>query len=243
MGRKVTILPEPKARGRFCYEYPRPALTVDCVVFGLDASDLKVLLIERGSQPFAGHWALPGGFVDMDEPLEVAARRELDEETGIHDVHLEQLHTFGDPGRDPRGRTVSVAYFALVNLACHLPVAASDAADAAWFAYSSLPPLAFDHDRIIDTAYTRLREKLRRAPVGIDLLPPVFSLSQLQRLYEQVLGRALDKRNFRKKVVGMGLVVETDQKQHDVSHRAARLFRFDGDRYRELQLQGFGFEV
>src|SRR4051794_39186483 len=137
------------------YEYPRPALTVDCVVFGLDEEDLKVLLVRRGLPPFEGRWALPGGFVRMDETLDDAARRELREETGLKDVYLEQLYTFGDVRRDPRGRVVSVAYYALVNLADHRVQAATDASDAAWFAVSDLPRLAFDHDRILTAASER----------------------------------------------------------------------------------------
>lgn len=244
MGRKITFLPEARPRGKFCYDHPRPALTVDCVVFGLDGQDLKVLLIRRKAEPFAGKWALPGGFVEIEEPLEVAARRELEEETGLTGVALEQLYTFGDPGRDPRGRTVSVAYFALVNLAEHRPVVgASDASEARWFSYSSLPPLAFDHSEIVETAYRRLKDKIRREPVGIDLLPPTFTLSQLQHMYEALLQRPLDKRNFRKKIVGAGLVLETREVQRNVPHRAARLYRFDLERYSRLALQGFGFDV
>lgn len=246
MGRKVTVLSARRAQGpqgRYCYEYPRPALTVDSVVFGLDAEDLKVLLVRRRSEPFAGSWALPGGFVDIDEPLETAALRELEEETCVRGVALEQLHTFGAPGRDPRGRTVSVVYVGLVDLANHPPEAASDAAEAVWFPVSSLPPLAFDHDQILALARASLQEKIRRAPAGFDLLPPTFTLPQLQRLYEKILGMPLDKRNFRKKILGTGLVIETSEMQRGVAHRAARLYRFDRERYGQLELNGFNFEV
>ena len=225
------------------YEYPRPALTVDCVVFGLDEQDLKVLLVRRGLPPFEGRWALPGGFVLMEETLDDAARRELREETGLKDVYLEQLYTFGDVRRDPRGRVVSVAYYALVNLADHRVQAATDASDAAWFAASDLPRLAFDHDRILDAASQRLKGKVRYQPIGFELLPEKFTLSQLQRLYETVLERPLDKRNFRKKILSMGVLVETDEVQTDVSHRAARLYRFDEDKYRRLRKKGFNFEI
>jgi 8-oxo-dGTP diphosphatase len=225
------------------YEYPRPALTVDCVVFGLDAEDLKVLLVRRGLPPFEGRWALPGGFVRMDETLDDAARRELREETGLKDVYLEQLYTFGDVRRDPRGRVVSVAYYALVNLADHRVQAATDASDAAWFAVSDLPRLAFDHDRILTAASERLKGKVRYQPIGFELLPQKFTLSQLQRLYETVLERTLDKRNFRKKILSMGVLVETDEVQQDVAHRAARLYRFDEDKYRRLRKKGFNFEI
>ena len=227
------------------YEYPRPAVTVDCVVFGLDLDqqDLKMLLIERKGQPFAGMWALPGGFVGMDETLEQSARRELQEETGISRLYLEQLYTFGDPQRDPRGRVITVAYYALVKLTEHVLQAASDAQDVGWFSVSDLPALAYDHDKIITTALTRLKGKVRYQPIGFELLPTKFTLSQLQRLYEIVLERVLDKRNFRKKILGMGLLVETNEIQKDVAHRAARLYRFDEDRYRRLVKQGFNFEI
>ena len=229
----------------YTYEYPRPALTVDCVVFGLDEEDLKVLLVRRDLPPFRDRWALPGGFVRMEESVDDAARRELREETGLTlaDLYLEQLYTFGGVGRDPRGRVVSVAYYALVNLADHRVQAATDARDAAWFSVSDPPSLAFDHDAILEAALARLKGKVRYQPIGFELLPPKFTLSQLQRLYETVLGRTLDKRNFRKKILSMGVLVETDEVQQDVAHRAARLYRFDEDRCRRLKKKGFNFEI
>lgn len=227
----------------YTYDYPRPALTVDCVVFGFDDGGLKVLLIQRDLEPFQGSWALPGGFVNMDESLETAALRELREETGVHDVYLEQLYTFGDLGRDPRGRVVSVAYFALVKLSSHQVRAATDAREADWFAVSDLPELAFDHARIVDTALHRLRGKVRYAPIGFELLPKKFTLSELQHLYEAILDQPLDKRNFRKKVLGMSLLQELDETQQDVAHRAARLYRFDPKSYRELAKKGYHFEL
>lgn len=227
----------------YMYDYPRPAVTVDCVVFGLDEGDLKVLLIRRKGEPFKGMWALPGGFVGMDETLEAAAARELREETGIGDFYLEQLYTFGDPGRDPRGRVISVAYYALVRLDRHRPQAATDADEAAWFSVSNPPALAFDHSVILATALERLKGKVRYRPIGFELLPEKFTLSQLQRLYETVLERKLDKRNFRKRILAMGLLEQTDEMQRDVAHRAARLYRFDRKRYERLTRQGFNFEV
>lgn len=227
----------------YSYEHPRPAVTVDCVVFGLDEGELKVLLIQRDLEPFKGEWALPGGFVREGESLDDAARRELREEAGLGDVFLEQLYTFGGVDRDPRGRVVTVAYFALVNLADHPPHADTDARDAAWFALSDVRKLAFDHDRILAAAVDRLRGKVRWQPIGFELLPRLFTLTQLQTLYETVLGRTLDKRNFRKKILGMGLLVETNEVQKDVAHRAARLYRFDEEKYRRMRKRGFNFEI
>lgn len=225
------------------YEYPRPALTVDCVVFGLDAEDLKVLLIQRGIPPFQGKWALPGGFVRLEESLKEAARRELREETGMGRIFLEQLYTFGAPRRDPRERVVTVAYVALVNLGEHPVSASTDARSAAWFAVSDLPSLAFDHDRILRAALERLKGKVRYQPIGFKLLPRKFTLSQLQRLYETILERTLDKRNFRKKILGMGLLVELDEIETDVAHRAARLYSFAPEKYVQFKKKGFNFEI
>lgn len=225
------------------YEYPRPALTVDCVVFGLDEGDLKVMLIERNLPPFKGKWALPGGFVLMDETLDEAAKRELVEETGLEDVFLEQLYTFSALDRDPRERIVSVAYYALVRLSDHQVAAATDAADAAWFSITDTPKLAFDHEAILEMALDRLKGKVRYKPIGFELLPEKFTLSQLQHVYEAILETKLDKRNFRRKVLKTALVLETDEVQKDVAHRAARLYKFDTERYRELEERGFNFEI
>jgi len=225
------------------YKYPRPALTVDCVVFGIDEEALKVLLIRRGGQPFEGKWALPGGFVNVDEPLEEAARRELKEETGVSGLCLEQLYTFGEVLRDPRERVVSVAYCTLVNLRDHRVRAATDAREAAWFSASRTRGLAFDHDRILDMALRKLEEKVRYQPVGLELLPAKFKLSQLQHLYETILERQLDKRNFRRKFVKMGLLEACGETEKNVAHRAARLYCFNKKKYRKLTDRGFLFEM
>jgi 8-oxo-dGTP diphosphatase len=227
----------------YTYEYPRAALTVDCVVFGLDDTGLKLLLIKRAIEPFLGRWALPGGFVRIEESLVEAAKRELREETGLEGFFLEQLYTFGDLDRDPRERVVTVVYYALVNLRDHLPHAASDASGAAWFDVQDLPKLAFDHDKIIHTGLARLKGKVRYQPIGFELLPAKFTLSELQRLYETILERPLDKRNFRKKVLQLGVLDETDEVQEDVAHRAARLYRFNRKRYAQLVKRGFNFEI
>jgi len=227
----------------YSYEYPRAALTVDCVVFGLDEEDLKVMLIQRDLPPFEGGWALPGGFVRLDETLEDAALRELQEETGLEKVYLEQLCTIGDIDRDPRERVVTVAYYALVKLSDHRVQAATDAREAAWFAIDDLPSLAFDHDKILALAHERLSGKVSYRPIGFELLPNKFALRQLQHLYEVILDRPLDKRNFRKKILAMDILVELDEVETDVAHRAARLYRFDKKKYRRLTKQGFNFEI
>ena len=182
-------------------------VTVDIVIFTVGDDELQVLLVRRGILPYQGRWAIPGGFVLPNESLDEAARRELQEETGVEDVFLEQLYTFGDPGRDPRGRVVTVAYYALVSPDRAPPLAGSDAAEARWWPATRVPsPLAFDHDRILETALERLRGKLAYTAIGFELLPKKFTLSQLQRVYEAILGESLDKRNFRKRVDALGVV-------------------------------------
>ena len=225
------------------YEFARAALAVDCVVFGLARDGLKVLLIERAIEPFRGSWALPGGFVRVDETLDQAAERELVEEAGVRVSYLEQLYTFGAVDRDPRERVVSVAYYALVNPAVHAPAADTDAARAAWFSANALPKLAFDHASIVLVATTRLRAKVRYRPIGFGLLPEAFTLTELQTVYEKILGRPLDKRNFRKKILSYGFVEPTDERQTRVAHRAAQLFRFDRSAYEKWAERGYMFEV
>ncbi len=227
----------------FEYRYARPALTVDCVVFGLDNDELKILLIERAQDPFKGSWAIPGGFVDMEETPEEAAVRELQEETGLENIYLEQLYTFGGVDRDPRERVVSVAHYALVNIEGKDIKAASDAKNVAWFSLNDIPKLAFDHENILQVALDRLRGKVVYQPIGFELLPPKFALSQLQRLYELVLEKSIDKRNFRKKILKMDILIELDEIQQDVKHRAARLYSFDKKKYQKLLKQGFIFEI
>lgn len=227
----------------YTYQYPRAALTVDCVVFGFDEAELKVLLIQRALEPFKGKWALPGGFVHVDETTDDAARRELTEEAGLKGVFLEQLYTFGELGRDPRERVVSVAHYALVKLSGHRAKAATDAADAEWFPISNAPKLAFDHAEILALALARLKAKVRYQPIGFELLPPKFTLSELQHLYEAVLETDLDKRNFRKKVLGFGLLVPLKETRMAGRHRPAQLFRFDAARYEKFKKRGFHFEL
>ena len=229
----------------FMYEFERPGLTVDCVIFGLDleSDHLKVMLIERDLEPFAGMWAIPGGFVRSGESLEDAARRELQEETGIADVFLEQLYTFGNPKRDPRGGVVSVAYYALVAPEKHHVAASTDARSAAWFSIDELPELAFDHQEILQMALERVRGKLSYAPIGFELLPNKFSIKQLQKVYEILLGQTLDNRNFRKKIFSLDVLKELNEVQKNVAHRAAKLYKFDERKYKQLTRQGLNFEI
>ena len=214
--------------------YERPSVTVDVVIFTGRDNDLKVLLIKRKHWPCEGMWAIPGGFVGMDESLEEAARRELAEETGVEDVYLEQLYTFGDPGRDPRTRVITVAYFALVGADRVHPRAASDAADVGWFSAYDPPPLAFDHADILPYAIQRLRYKLEYSAVGFELLPERFTLTDLQQTYEIILREKLDKRNFRRKVLEADVLEETTR-WREGDHRPARLYRFRDDAVAEVK--------
>lgn len=213
---------------RYTYEYPRPAVTADVVVFTIRGGELCVLLIRRGKAPFKGSWALPGGFVDQNEPLDRAAVRELEEETKLTGMVVEQLGAFGEPGRDPRGHTVSVAYYTF--LPAMRPVSAGDDASAVdWHAIRSLPKMAFDHGDIIDMALDRLRHRLSdRGSSAIEIVPARFTLSELQHVHEAVLGRRIDKRNFRTRLLARGLVEPVAAARKTGRHRPAQLFRFTG---------------
>jgi 8-oxo-dGTP diphosphatase len=206
--------------------YERPSVTVDVVIFCLIEQELSLLLIKRKHPPFADKWAIPGGFIQMDESLEAAAARELAEETGVTDVYIEQLYTFGNPGRDPRARVITVAYFALVPYDATPLRAGDDADEAAWHPVQQLPPLAFDHQEIIEYALVRLRYKLEYTAVGFQLLPDQFTLSELQQAYEIILGESLDKRNFRRKILLADILEETGQKTQDGEGRPAQLYRY-----------------
>lgn len=214
-------------------------VTVDIVIFTIQSGVLKVLLVKRGVPPFAGQHAIPGGFVHEDEDLEQAALRELAEETGVRDLYLEQLYSFGETGRDPRGRVITVAYFALISPDRPLKPG-SDASDAAWWPVDKLPPLAFDHRNILDYAVERLRNKLEYTTVGFQLLPEKFTLSELQAVYEAILGRKLDKRNFRRKM-SLLKILKPLPEFHRGGRRPARLFRFMARRFEKLKDKGILF--
>jgi 8-oxo-dGTP diphosphatase len=215
-------------------------LTVDLVIFTIRDEKLQALLIQRAIPPFEGRWALPGGFVLTDESLESAARRELEEETGVSDVFLEQLYTFGDPGRDPRARVVTVAYYALIASDRALR-AGTDASAARWWPVEAHPDLAFDHEQILRYALERLRNKLEYTTVGFQLLPRKFTLTQLQRVYEVILDRPLDKRNFRRKIELLGILSPLKEWSREGASRPAQLYTFSAARFEKLKDKGIIF--
>jgi 8-oxo-dGTP diphosphatase len=219
------------------------SLSVDCIIFGFDEHEVKILLIERAAEPSKGMWALPGGFVEPEEDLDNAARRVLEELTGLSNIYMEQVMTFGDVSRYPLGRVISVAYYALVKTEDYMLKASSLATDARWHSLSKAPKLVFDHNEILHAGLEKLKRRVRYQPIGFELLPKKFTLTQLQKLYEAILGITLDKRNFRKKMLSMDLIVKLDESETNVAHRAARYFRFDKSKYSALQSKGFIFEV
>lgn len=204
-------------------DYERPSVTTDIVIFSVIDNDLKVLLVKRAVIPFKGKWALPGGFIQMTEDLEEGAKRELQEETGVKDAYLEQLYTFGDIKRDPRGRVITIAYFALINFDKINLKASTDVSEAKWFSCFSLPELSFDHKKIINYALKRLRWKFEYTPVAFSMLSKKFTISQLQNLYEIVFKRKFDKRNFRKKLLSLDILKE-EEVMKDVSYRPPQLY-------------------
>ena len=227
-------------KGTYTYDYPRPAVTTDCVIFGYDGKELKVLLIERGIEPFKGCWAFPGGFLNMDEDALAGARRELKEETGLEDAFIEQFHTFSEPGRDPRGRVITIAHYALVKI--QEVEGGDDAAQARWFSIGEVPPLAFDQDRILRMAMSRLKEKIHFEPVGFELLPDVFTMPQLQNLYEAILEVHFDRRNFASKMLKLGILEDTGDRPAGASSRIPVSYRFNKEKYNELKAKGFRLE-
>ena len=225
---------------KYCYRYPHPAVTTDCVIFGFDGGDLKVLLIERGLDPYKGCWAFPGGFLNPDESAEEGALRELKEETGVENAYIEQFHTYSTPDRDPRERVITIAYLAFVKL--QEVKGGDDAADARWFAVNDIPKLAFDHDIILRDALSRLRERIHFHPIGYDLLPEKFTIKELQTLYEAVLGVHFDRRNFSKKILHLDILSQLDETVWPTPKREAKLYKFNIEKYNELKRRGFKLE-
>lgn len=219
-------------------------VSVDAVVFGYDQdSGISVLLIKRKNEPFQKMWALPGGLVLNGESLDGAVKRELKEEAGIDVSYLEQLYTFGDPGRDPRNHTISVSYFGLVRPQDFQPTAHTDAEDVEWFNIKKLPRLAFDHKKIIDLAIKRLRGKITYEPVGFELLEKEFPFSDLEKLYQTLLDQEIDRRNFKKKIMALGILEELDAMVQRKTGRPARLYKFNRKKYFELKEKGYNFDI
>lgn len=222
---------------KYCYRYPHPSVTTDCVIFGFDGSKLKVLLVERGVEPFKGKWALPGGFLRMDEDAMQGAMRELREETGLETAYIKQFHTFTAPDRDPRERVITIAYYALVRIEeVH---GGDDAARAEWFALDKVPSLAFDHDYILRMATQELRRQIHFEPVGFKLLSEHFTIKELQQLYEAILDVHFDRRNFYKKMQHLGLLTQVP---NDSSRSQPFMFEFNQQKYDELKQKGFRLE-
>jgi 8-oxo-dGTP diphosphatase len=232
------------AKRKYTYDWPRPAVTVDVALFtvagSLNQLRLEVLLIQRDAPPFQGTWALPGGFVLEHEDLPTAAMRELREETGLTEATLEQVGAIGTPGRDPRGHTITVLWAGLVPGDRERLQASGDARAAQWYAMSELPPLAFDHGTLLDQAIEHLRQRLAEVPVCFELLPQTFTLSELQAVTEAILGQELDRRNFRRKVLELGFVEETDGERREGAHRPAQLFRFVPGAFQAYRTRGRG---
>lgn len=224
-------------------DFFKMAFSVDCVVFGFDGNELKILLIKRGEDPFFEYWALPGNLVYLDENIDDAAARVLTELTGLENVYLEQVETFGDVGRHPLGRVITTAFYSLVNIDDLSVHPHSHVEKVGWVPVSKVKQLAFDHNKILDACFNKLKKMVRGRPIGFELLPPKFTLSELQRLYESILEQELDKRNFRKKMLSMNILVELEEYQEGVAHRPARLYKFDEIGYERFVQEGFSFAV
>lgn len=225
---------------KYCYKYPHPAVTTDCVIFGFDGSELQVLLIERGIEPFKGKWAFPGGFLNMDETAQEGALRELKEETGLKNAYIEQFNTYSDPGRDPRERVITIAHYALVRI--QEVKGGDDAAKAQWFPIDEVPQLAFDHDKILRDAMRKLRERIHFEPIGFELLPEKFTMRDLQILYESILGVKFDRRNFAKKMMHYELLNQLDETVRPTAKRDALLYSFNKENYELFKKNGFHLE-
>lgn len=225
----------------YCYKYPHPSITTDCVIFGYDVKDgLSLLLIERKAEPFKGRWAFPGGFMHIDEDTESCARRELQEETALTATVLEQLGCYSDVNRDPRERVVTIAYYGIIKKSN--VVGGDDAKDARWFALNEIPTLAFDHDRILRDAVNKLKEKIHFEPIGFELLPDVFTMPQLQELYESILNVKFDRRNFANKILKLGLLEEYGERPKNKGSRIPIKYTFNKENYAKLKCSGFRLE-
>lgn len=225
---------------KYCYKYPHLSVTTDCVIFSFDGTKLRVLLVQRGIEPYKGRWAMPGGFMQMNESADEGALRELHEETGLKAAYIKQFHTFSEPNRDPRERVITIAYYALVKM--QEVKGADDAADARWFALDEVPSLAFDHDRILRMALGKLRKQIHFEPVGFELLPEKFTIKELQNLYETILDVNFDRRNFYNKMRRFEILVQLDETVKPTPKKEAYLFKFNAKKYNELKQRGFRLE-
>lgn len=219
------------------------ALSVDCVIFGFHEGSLKVLVIERGTEPHKGKNALPGDLVYPTEDMNEAATRVLLDLTGLKDVYMTQSSSYGQVDRHPIGRVITVGYYSLISVDRYSPLASSWADNVYWVDVNELPTLAFDHNNIIEDALSQLRERVRLQPIGFELLPKYFTLGEMQQLYEALLNTKFDKANFRKKILSMKLLKDSNKLQTAVSHRPARLFSFDKKAYQALLEKGYSFEL
>lgn len=218
------------------------AITIDCVIFGFDQGSLEVLLIQHGEGISKGKWGLPGGWINKKESIDDAAHRLLNELTALDHIYLEQLKAFGNPHRFPLRRVITIGYYALIKRENYNIQPGFTASDAKWYKINQIPDLIYDHSEILAYSLKQLRERVRQAPIGFNLLPEKFTLLQLMHLYEEILGIEMDKSNFRRKILHMKLLVALDEKQQDVSHRAAKLYKFDSEIYTKLTEKGFNFE-
>ncbi len=218
-------------------------LSIDCVIFGFKDTELYILLVKHGIGPTLGQWALPGSWIKYNESLTDAANRILTAQTSVDNIYLEQFQAFGNIERFPERRVITIVYYALVNIDKFVLHPGPTEMDAEWFKIQDIPKLAFDHQIIIEKCLDFIKHKIQHEPIGFNLLPRKFTLLQLLELYEAILGQKLDKSNFRKKLLKMNLLVDTNEKEQDVSHRAASLFKFDEGVYNKLLDKGFTFEV
>ncbi len=217
-------------------------LAVDCIIFGFDKEELKILLIKRDLEPKKGEWSLMGGFLKKREVLNEAASRILFQLTGIHNVYMEQLFTFSEVDRDPAERTLSVAYYALINIEDHNEELTKQYS-AQWFSVSEIPQLIFDHNKMVQHAIRRLRYKTSKDPIGFELLPEKFTMRQLQKLYEAILDEKLDKRNFINKINAQNILVKTEEKDMSSSRKGSFLYSFDENKYKQKLEEGFAFKL
>ena len=218
-------------------------LSIDCVIFGFDNGRLEVLLIKRAIEPSKGEWALPGGFILKNEDIDKSAERILKETSGLKDIFMEQLSVFGDVDRYPVRRVITIGYYALVSPDKYILYPGVDTSEVKWFPFSKIPKLPFDHNKIITEAIKKLRDRVKHRPVGFELLPKKFTLPKLQSLYESILAIELDKRNFRKKLLNLNLVIKLDEKEKDNIRRAAYLYKFNKKNYNKLIKKGFNIEL